>query len=176
MSMAGWRELNQGLQAQWLRSSLAQRWQALPPRDRLALLALGGFLLLMLFYLLLWQPAQRSAQAARAAFEEQRGLYAYLQSRAPELRGRDAQPRASLDPARLQGLVTATAAEQGLVIERLDAEGYGAVQVSLQPAAFAQLLRWIEVLEGRGVRVEEAGLDRREESLVAARLGLRAGG
>nr|WP_257229406.1 type II secretion system protein M [Pseudomonas sp. BMW13] len=167
--------MSEKLQQHWQRSPLAQRWQVLPSRDRLALLALGLFLLLVLFYLALWQPAQRHAQAARAAFEEQRALYAYLQSRAPQLRGRDLQPRASLDPERLQGLVTATAAEQGVVIERLDAEGYGAVQVNLQPVAFAQLLRWIETLEGQGVRVEEAGLDRAEENRVTARLSLRAG-
>ncbi len=167
--------MSEKLQQYWQRSPLAQRWQVLLSRDRLALLALGLFLLLVLFYLALWQPAQRHAQAARAAFEEQRALYAYLQSRAPQLRGRDLQPRASLDPERLQGLVTATAAEQGVVIERLDAEGYGAVQVNLQPVAFAQLLRWIETLEGQGVRVEEAGLDRAEENRVMARLSLRAG-
>jgi general secretion pathway protein M len=167
--------LSESLQQHWQRSPLALRWQGLPARDRLALMALSVFLLLVLFYLALWQPAQRHAQDARAAFEEQRALYAYLQSRAPQMQGRDLQSRASLDPARLQGVVTASAAEQGLVIERLDTEGFGAVQVNLQPVAFAQLLRWIEALEEQGIRVEEAGLDRAEENRVTARLSLRAG-
>ncbi|SUD59508.1 type II secretion system protein M [Ectopseudomonas oleovorans] len=167
--------LSESLQLHWQRSPLAQRWQALPTRDRLALAALSVFLLLVLFYLALWQPAQRHAQAARAAFEEQRALYTYLQSRAPQVQGRDLQPRASLDPARLQGVVTASAAQQGLVIERLDTEGFGAVQVNLQPVAFAQLLRWIQALEEQGVRVEEAGLARAEENHVIARLSLRVG-
>ena len=167
--------LSESLQLHWQRSPLAQRWQALPARDRLALLALSVFLLLVLFYLALWQPVQRQAQAARAAFEEQCALFAYMQSRAPQVQGRDLQPRASLGPARLQGVVTASAAQQGLVIERLDTEGYGAVQVNLQPVAFAQLLRWIQALEEQGVRVEEAGLDRAEENRVIARLGLRVG-
>lgn len=168
--------LTESLQLHWQRSPLAQRWQTLPARDRLALMALSFFLLLVLFYLALWQPAQRHAQAARAAFEEQRALYAYMQSRAPQVQGRDLQPRTSLDPVRLQGVVTASAAQQGLVIERLDTEGYGAVQVNLQPVAFAQLLRWIEALEAQGVRVEEAGLDRAEENRVTARLSLRVDG
>ncbi|MGE8501761.1 MAG: type II secretion system protein M [Pseudomonas sp.] len=168
--------LTESLQLHWQRSPLAQRWQTLPARDRLALMALSVFLLLVLLYLALWQPAQRHAQAARAAFEEQRALYAYMQSRAPQVQGRDLQPRASLDPVRLQGVVTASAAQQGLVIERLDAEGYGAVQVNLQPVEFAQLLRWIEALETQGVRVEEAGLDRAEENRVTARLSLRVDG
>ena len=72
-------------------------------------------------------------------------------------------------------MVTASAAQQGLVIERLDTEGFGAVQVNLQPVAFAQLLRWIQALEEQGVRVEEAGLDRAEENRVIARLSLRVG-
>ena len=92
--------LSESLQLHWQRSPLAQRWQTLPARDRLALVALSVFLLLVLFYLALWQPVQRQAQAARAAFEEQRALYAYMQSRAPQVQGRDLQPRASLDPAR----------------------------------------------------------------------------
>ncbi|MGK4359461.1 type II secretion system protein M [Ectopseudomonas chengduensis] len=167
--------LSESVQLHWQRSPLAQRWQTLPARDRLALVALSVFLLLVLFYLALWQPVQRQAQAARAAFEEQRALYAYMQSRAPQVQGRELQPRASLDPARLQGVVTASAAEQGLVIERLDTEGFGAVQVNLQPVAFAQLLRWIQTLEGQGVRIEEAGLDRAEENRVTARLSLRVG-
>lgn len=173
--MTTWHELNQTLQQQWQRSSLAQHWQTLTSRDRLALLVLGAFVLLVLGYLSLWQPAQRQAQAARVAFEEQRALYAYLQSRAPELRGRALQPRGNLDPARLQGLVTASAAEQGLVIERLDSESDGAVQVGLQPVPFEQLLRWIQALETQGVTVQEAGLDRAEDNRVTARLGLRAG-
>lgn len=168
--------LSESLQLHWQRSPLAQRWQALPARDRLALAALSVFLLLVVFYLALWQPAQRHAQAARAAFEEQRALYTYLQNRAPQVQGRDLQPRASLDPARLQGVVTASAAQQGLVIERLDSEGFGAVQVNLQSVAFAQLLRWIQALEEQGVRVEEAGLDRAEENRVTARLSLRVDG
>lgn len=173
--MTARRGLQQSVYLHWQRSPLAQRWHTLPPRDRLALLVLGGFLLLVLGYLLLWQPAQRQAQAARAAFEEQRALYAYLQSRAPELRGRELQPRSDIDPARLQGVVTASAAEQGVVIERLDSDGDGAVQVGLQALPFEQLLRWIQRLEAQGVSVQEAGIHRGEDNRVMARLGLRAG-
>lgn len=173
--MTGWRQWHHSVQGQWQRSPLAQRWQVLPARDRAALLILGLFLLVVVLYLGLWQPAHRYAHDARADFEQQRALHAYMLGRAPEVRGQDQSPRPVVDAARLQGLVTASAAEQGLVIERLDAESAGAVQVSLQPVAFDQLLRWLQVLEGQGVRVEEAGLERREQGQVASRLILRAG-
>ena len=83
------------------------------------------------------------------------------------------RPQVSIEPARLQGLVTASAGVQGLTIERLDSDSDGALQVSVQPAPFAQLLRWFAALEAQGVQIAEAGLDRAEDSKVAARLSLR---
>ncbi|MCY1284570.1 Type II secretion system protein M [compost metagenome] len=156
-------------------SPLLQRWRTLAPRDRIALALLGGFLLLMLVYLLLWRPAERHRDAARQYFEQQRELHAYLQARAPLARSAQARPQTSVDPARLQGLVTASAGGHGLAVERLDGEGDAGVQVSLQPAPFARLLQWFAALEGQGVRIDEAGLDRAEDGLVAARLTLRVG-
>src|SRR3990167_3210198 len=57
--------------------------------------------------------------------------------------------------------------------ERLDNSGDGALQLNLQPAPFAQLLRWFTVLQEQGVQIAEAGLDRAEDNKVAARLSLR---
>lgn len=165
------------LQAQWQSSSLAVRWRALPPRDRMALVGLGLFLGLVLLYLLLWLPAERRLSSAREYFEAQRGLHTYLQRHAPQARTLQSRPQATqVEPERLQGLVTATAAEQGLAVERIDSDAPGAVQVSLQPAAFPSLLRWFGVLEGQGVLIEEAGLDRGEDGRVAARVSLKVDG
>ena len=60
-----------------------------------------------------------------------------------------------------------------LTIERLDNAGDGALQLNLQPAPFAQLLRWFTVLQEQGVQIAEAGLDRADGNKVAARLSLR---
>ena len=73
--------------AQLDNSQLVQRWRSLAPREQLALGSLALFLLQVLLYLTLWQPAQQHLQAARNAFETQRELHAYLQSPAPAARG-----------------------------------------------------------------------------------------
>ncbi len=164
------------LQAQWQASALGTRWRALPQRDRVALAGLGLFLVLVLLYLLLWLPAERRLASAREHFETQRGLHAYLQVHAPQARAIQSRPQSQVDPERLQGLVTATAAAQGLAVERIDSDAPGAVQVNLQPAAFPNLLRWFGVLEGQGVRIDEAGLDRNEDGRVTARVSLKVGG
>lgn len=161
--------------AQLQGSVLLQRWRGLAMRERLALGLLAVFLLLVVLYLSLWQPAQQGVAAARSAFEQQRALHAYMQAQAPLVRGLAAKPQVRLDPERLQGMVTASAAEQGLTIERLDSDSDGSLQVSVQSAPFAQLLRWFAVLEQQGVQIVEAGLDRDEENRVAARLSLRVG-
>ncbi|MFC5695114.1 type II secretion system protein M [Pseudomonas sp. GCM10022186] len=164
------------LQAQWQASALGARWRALPQRDRVALAGLGLFLVLVLLYLLLWLPAERRLASAREHFETQRGLHSYLQVHAPRARAMQSRPQGQVDPERLQGLVTATAAAQGLAVERIDSDAPGAVQVNLQPAAFPNLLRWFGVLEGQGVRIDEAGLDRNEDGRVTARVSLKVGG
>ncbi len=150
-------QFHERLRAQAETSQLAIRWRGLPARDRLALLWLGAFLLLVVLYLALWRPAERHLQSARQYFTEQRALHAYIQQQAPNVRQADAAaPQAQIDPAALQGMVTASAAQAGLSVERLDNEGEGAVQVALQPAPFAKLLPWLEQLNGQGVQVAEA--------------------
>ncbi|MGV8842186.1 MAG: type II secretion system protein M [Pseudomonas sp.] len=158
--------------AQLQGSVLLQRWRALQSRERLALGLLALFVLLALLYLMLWQPARQGVSAARSAYEQERVLHAYLQAQAPLARSLVSKPQISLDPARLQGLVTASAAAQGLTIVRLDSDSDGSLQVSLQSAPFVQLLRWFSRLEQQGVRIAEAGLDRVEGNQVAARLTL----
>lgn len=155
-------------------SPLGQRWLALPPRDRLAVVLLGSFLLLVALYLLLWLPAQRQAQEARGYYQQQRELNSYLHARAPAARNLGgSQPQSRIEAARLQGFVASSAVEQGLDVERLDSEGEGVVRVSLQPAAFGQLLQWFAVLQAQGVQIDEAGIDRAEAGRVASRFTLR---
>lgn len=69
-------DLTMRLQAQLASNPLVARWHALPPRDRLALGLLGGFLLLVLLYLLLWRPVSQNLEQARGFLQQQRALHA----------------------------------------------------------------------------------------------------
>lgn len=95
-------QFHERLRAQAETSQLAIRWRGLPARDRLALLWLGAFLLLVVLYLALWRPAERHLQSARQYFTEQRALHAYIQQQAPNVRQADAAaPQAQIDPSRV---------------------------------------------------------------------------
>lgn len=173
--MSRFNELSAPLQARLEQLGLLPYWRGLPARDRLALGLLGLFLLLASLYLLLWRPAAQQVVQARGYLQQQRALHQYLQEHAPQLRAQSGKPQVSVEPAQLPGLVTASASSHGLMVERLDSQGDGAVQVSLQPAEFGRLLRWLVGLEEQGVRVEEAGLERADKDLVSSRLLLRSG-
>lgn len=162
------------LQTRMAGHPLAQRWQAMSARDRLALALLCGFLLLVLLYLLAWQPVSRNLEQARHFLQQQRALHAYLQEQAPQVRALQGRPQSRIEPAALQGVVTGSAAGQGLSVERLDSQGNGALQINLLPSEFGSLLRWLIELQEQGVRVEEAALERAGQGRVTARLLLRA--
>ncbi len=159
----------------WQRSPLQRRWAALAPRERVALGLMLVCVIAALLYISFWQPAQHRLHNARESLAQQLELSGYLQAKAPLARALVEKPTATLAPEQLQGFVTTSAAASQLTIERIDNAGDGSLQVNLQPVAFNLLLRWFQELEGQGVRIDEAGMDRNEEGLVTARLTLRVG-
>jgi general secretion pathway protein M len=154
-------------------SPLAQRWRQLARRERLMLGVLALFVLAVVLYLAVWRPAAQYRANALTYFQQQRDLYAYLQAHAPAAQALQTQPKALLDPERLQGQVTMSAAQHGLSVERLEAGAEGGLQVSLQPTEAARLLSWLAEMHEQGVRIDEAGLDRQVDSRVSVRLTLR---
>lgn len=155
-------------------SPLWRRWQQLLPRERLAVALLALFLLAALLYLALWQPAARQLKDARGYYLQQRELNAYLLQNAPQARQLSGKPPVSLAAEQLQGLVTQSAQQHGLVVERFDSDAEGLL-VSLAQAPFASLLRWLSDLQAQGVGLAEVSLDRAGDGKVDARLTLKAG-
>ena len=167
--------LRQQLAVRITDSPLWQRWQRLAPRERTALGLLGAFLLVVLFWLWLWQPAQRQAAEAREYYQQQRALHAYLEQNTELARQLSRSNHVELAPHELQGLVTETAQQGNLLIESFDNGSDGSLQVSLPGASYALLLRWFDSLQGQGVSIAEVSLERAGEGLVNARVSLRAG-
>ncbi|WP_217475533.1 type II secretion system protein M [Stutzerimonas stutzeri] len=168
--------LRQQMQVRLTESPLWLRWQRLQPRERLSLTLLGAFLLVVLLYLLLWQPAQQRARDARAAFQQERQLYGYLEQNTELARQMSRNQSVSLAPEQLQGLVTQSAQQRGLVIESFDIGNDGSLQVALPGASYATLLSWFDELQAAGASLAEVSISRVGEGLVDARVSFRAGG
>lgn len=169
--MSGWLEK---LIGQLESSPVWRYWQQLPSRDRLALSLLTGFLLIVLFYLVIWSPVRNYRADALQEYDRQRELFHYIQTHAEAGRRQKGKTIERLAPQQLQGVVTATAQTRGLVLERFDREGDNGLLVSLSQAPFDKLLLWLNDLQGKGVILHEVNLDRAATGQVNVRMTLMA--
>lgn len=136
------------------------------------LLGLAGGAALLLFYAFVWLPLERKLDASNARYQQEREFLSYLQEQAPTLRRAAPHARSSLSPERLQGVVTSTAQQHGLVLERLDSEGSGRLLIALAQAPFDKIVRWLQELEEQGVTLFEVSLERSGVGTVDARLAV----
>lgn len=155
-------------------SPLLLRWQQLPARDRLALSLLAVFMLLMALYAAIWLPLQREVREAREWYQSQRELHQYVLANAPQARQQGGEQQVRISAEQLQGVVTSSAQQAGISIERYDSDGSG-LSLSLSRVPFARLLPWLLELERQGVNLLEVNLDRGSEGRVDVRLSLSAG-
>lgn len=168
--------LRQQMRVRLSESPLWLRWQRLQPRERMSLTLLGAFLLVVLLYALLWQPAQQRARDAQAYFQQERELHAYMEQNTELARRMSRSNPVSLAPEQLQGLVTQSAQQKGLTIESFDFGSDGSLQVTLPSAGYGTLLRWFDELQAAGATLAEVSLSQVGEGLVDARVSFRAEG
>lgn len=166
--------LKQQMHVRLAESPLWLRWQRLQPRERMSLTLLTTFLLAVLFYVLLWQPAQQRVRDAQAYFQQERALHAYLEQNTELARQVSRTNPVSLVPEQLQGLVTQSAQQNGLAIESFDNGSDGSLQVTLPGASYAALLRWFEELQGAGATLADVSISQVGEGMVDARVNFRA--
>ena len=160
--------------AELRQSLLAQRWQHLPGRERMALLVLSGFLALVLMYVMVWQPVVQRVERARSYYQNQQVLYTYIQENAAKARQLGVA-KTVLAPEQLQGLVTSSAQQRGLILERMDNDGSSGLLISLAKAPFEPMLLWLSELQRQGVQLSEVNLDRADIGKVDAKVTLQAG-
>ncbi|TBU99713.1 type II secretion system protein M [Phytopseudomonas dryadis] len=164
-------QLKLSLKACVQQSPLWGRWLQLSPNDRTALSLLGVFLLPVLFYLLVWRPLDARVERAKAYQALQQETFLYIQRNAALARASAVPGRAELAPEQLQGTITGTAKQQGLVLERIDSDGAGLL-VTVAEVPFDAMLRWLVDLDAKGISVSEISLDRGTVGKVDARLTL----
>ncbi|MBY5935921.1 type II secretion system protein GspM [Marinobacter nauticus] len=149
---------------------LIARYDQLPTRDCQALTALGIALLLALIYLLIWQPVTQFHDRAASNRENAAELLAWMQANETTIQrlgttGGAATTAAGADKPEdgraLMALVTRSAGEAGLSLQRFEPSGEDAIRVWLENAAYADVAAWLERLHSNhGVVIDQAALDR----------------
>lgn len=154
-------------------------WEGLMPRER-QILAVGGVVLLFfVFYLLIWAPMQRDLTRLRASVPEDRSKVALMRAQSAQAQQLRARLPTATQRGNLLSMLEQSASARGLrqSINRMEPEGANGARLILDEVSFNALLSWIADLQGQGIRVENATIQKRPTAgLVQARVLLRAPG
>lgn len=170
------------LREQPLVGKLTAQYDQLPRRDQQALIVLAMAIFVGVLYFAIWRPAVTFHDSAIDSRENAEELLAWLDANRSSLQrlsgGGSGQSSASADkPAdgrALMAVVTRSAGESRLALQRFEPSGEDSIRVWLEQVPFSQVAGWLETLrEENGVEIEQASMDRQNEpGLVSVRLTL----
>lgn len=162
---------------------LIASYDQLPSRDRQALLVLTLALFLAIVYFAIWRPAASFHDQALASRDNAGELLAWMQANEPAIKrlssaGSSSSVNGNVDKPEdgraLMALVTRSAGEAGLSLQRFEPSGEGAIRVWLEAVPFADVGAWLERMNAsHGVIIDQAAMDRgNEPGTVSVRLTL----
>jgi len=160
---------------------LIARYDQLPARDRQALTVLAFALLLAVLYFMVWRPAVEFNDRALSSRENARELLAWMDANESAIQALSANETTASgrvnrpgDGRALMALVTRTAGEADLSLQRFEPSGDDAVRVWLDSVAFADVAGWLEELTvEHGIIIDQASMDRANDpGVVSVRLTL----
>jgi len=160
---------------------LIAQYDQLPRRDQQALTVLAIAVLLGLLYFAVWRPVAGFHDQAASARENAEELLAWMQANEASLErlsGQGATAGTSADAPEdgraLMALVTRSAGDSGLSLQRFEPSGSDAIRVWLEDVPFAGVAAWLEDLSSNhGVVIDQASMDRQDEpGMVSVRLTL----
>lgn len=170
------------LKEQPLIGKLTAQYDQLPRRDQQALMVLALAVFLGILYFAIWRPAISYNESALNSRENAEELLAWLTANQESLQrlseGVAGGSSANVDKPRngraLMALVTRSAGESGLSLQRFEPSGEDAIRVWLEQVSFSEVSSWLEMLNiDHGIEIEQASIDRQSEpGLVSVRLTL----
>ncbi|WP_298447063.1 type II secretion system protein M [uncultured Marinobacter sp.] len=161
---------------------LIAQYDQLPKRDQQALVVLAIAVFFGILYFAVWSPITSFHDKAEASKENASELVAWIQANEPVIRRMGSSgsgPAATsadrpADGRALMGLVTRSARDSGLTLQRFEPSGDSAIRVWLESARYSDVAAWLEMLNGKhGIVIDQAALDRgNEPGRVSVRLTL----
>jgi general secretion pathway protein M len=157
-----------------------KEWFAsLEPRERRLMISAAAFLIVMLFYLLVWEPIAKDNEVLRVSYQNSQQLIDWMEDAAEEAKVLQSKIKAS-GPAgssknqSLLGIIDRTAKRDklGSSVKRVQPDGKTGARVWLENAIFNDMIKWLENLQHKeGVRLVTTVIEKQEEpGLVNARL------
>ncbi|MFV8572553.1 type II secretion system protein GspM [Marinobacter sp. SBS5] len=162
---------------------LIARYDQLPQRDRQALTVLLVALVIAVLYFAIWRPVSDYRNNAEASRENAGELLAWMQANQTTIQrlgtaGAGGSSSSAADrPAdgrALMALVTRSAGEAGLSLQRFEPSGNDAIRVWMEGVPYADVAAWLERLDAQhGILIDQAAMDKgNEPGKISVRLTL----
>ena len=154
-------------------------FSALEPRERRLMIGAAAFLVVMLFYLLVWEPIAKDNEALRLSYENSQQLIDWMEDAAEEAKALQAKvkesgPSGSSKNQSLLGIIDRTAKRDklGPSVKRVQPDGKTGARVWLENAIFNDMIKWLENLQHKeGIRLVTTVIEKQDDpGLVNARL------
>ena len=154
---------------------LKTRFAQLEKRERIALLSLCSFLVVVILYFLLWAPATEFVNSGKRDYDRHLKLLEYLKSTKAEAVASKNQPNLGMSARALLTTVTRTAQTVGVTPSKLQPEGSEAVSVWFDSVPFSRLMLFLERLKAaQNIVVRQISVESQDEpGKVSARVILR---
>jgi general secretion pathway protein M len=157
--------------------SLRQRFDALPPNDRRALLIMSAAIAVTVLYFSL-NSSREYQQSALLHYQDARENSRWINLNLAQIRsmaGAASKPGAAPvggSDASLINRATTTAKPFGIVFKRFQPEGDTGLRLWIEAAEFDQLIRWTGALEQQQIVLEQLDVDKldKQPGLVDARV------
>lgn len=161
---------------------LIAQYDQLPKRDQQLLTVLGIAVFLGILYFAVWRPVMDFSDRSAVQHQNAAELLAWVQSNKTTIMGLGTAGGTS-NPAlvnkpesgrALMALITSSAQEAGLSLQRFEPSGTDAIRVWIEGAAFADVAAWLESLNTEhGVIIDQAAMDKSDKpGRVSTRLTL----
>lgn len=154
----------------------------LAPRERAMVTAGAAVLLLLVLYLMLWEPLDSRVKGLREGLDSQQGTLAWMQGASQEvrqLRGTGGRT-AGNDNRSLLTIVDQSARASGIkqALQRMEPDGSTGVRLWLATTPFDRLIGWLGQLEhDYGIVATAVSMEPKEPvGTVEARITLERGG
>ena len=151
------------------------RFGELGKRERIAILGLFIFLVVVAFYIAIWAPANEFVVDSERDYARQLKLLEYLQSTEAEALASKGRSRQQQEGQSLLTTISRTAQTVGVSPSRMQPEGSAEVSVWFDTVPFTRLMLFLERLQsGQGIVVRQISVEGQEgPGKVSTRVILR---
>lgn len=154
-------------------------WKGLRPREQALVAGAAAFTLVVLSYLLVWEPLQQDRHDVAMRVKAHQETLAWMQQASARIKTLQSQSPSIRHQGTQRSLLSvlddsAKRAKLRQTIQRMEPEGRSGVKLRMEGVAFDALVQWLGTLEAQyGVQVARANLTRTDApGRVNARLSL----